>query len=307
MKKITLLILLLPTLCFAGVTVKGVQCSGVMIGYIPRILAVGTSITKGHGDTLLQGDNIGGWLAALSDLITSHNLTGQWGDEKGTNSSELPTLETRDTDETYLLRNDYRIKHFAWSGGNIEMMVDAFSDLNQLDWFIVASEKNIVVVNLGTNEALDEFIGYGDNETDPCTPLPCTEPREADPANIAGYVTYLMSIVDDINSGEAPHPSIFMCLITPMTVDSEAPLYDSQAYLNEWAGLYNEALETAIESKQLSTPNLYYVDLFTTMDGAGWYDGTYSDSNDVLHPNHDGYAEIARILHEKMIEKGLLN
>jgi lysophospholipase L1-like esterase len=289
MKKLLfILFFIMPSVCFGGVDLAGVQVENITVGYKPFILCVGDSITQGTGNSFSYNStdysNVGGYRTELQKLIVirSRNFVGQWGVIDGTNATLTPEYETHVGDNNYLLKYNFQPRHFGFGGGDTETMVDAFNDLNQETWFGVLDTKNTVIIFLGTNDTQSS----GDPD------------YNVDTSNIPTVVNKLISLVDTVDSIDS-NVAIIVCLIVPAFFDYPNPRY---AFLNEWVQAYNPQLETAIITKQITKTNLYYVDLYSPLID-NWITTFTSDG---VHPNNVGYKKIAEILYNKMIEEGLL-
>ena len=297
MRKILLfLILLIPNICYAGVSIGGANCGNVNFGYIPRLLHIGDSITVGSGSTEHAVNGIGGFRTKLQDLMGNKRIfVGQWGHIVGTNASPFPNKETATTDNNYQLIPDYQPRHLGWVGISIAPAGVVLSGLNQLDiWFETSDVRNLVVIMLGTNNAFGEFTCQPEFEPD------CTDPsavRVVDSTDIVGDVTDLIGIVNQVETQDS-NTAIIVCLIPPRIFD---PAVNETDYLNEWNVLFNSELTSQIETKQLSKNNLYLADMYAPL-APNW---TSTYTVDFTHPNDLGYAVIAETLYNLMIAEDL--
>jgi lysophospholipase L1-like esterase len=263
--------------------------------YTPRIMFVGDSITKGGGDSFIYNDtlyeHIGGVRVALQKLmgVNERDFVGQWGDKLGTNDTYIPTLETVTEDENYLLIGDFQPNHFGFSGGNIETVVDAFIDLNQLDWFDIKDDKNLIVIQLGTNNVFGQFTGVCPNDTVVYT------------SNIPTDVAKLMSLISFIGDDIA----VIVCKITPYLLQPGDWVYEDFCgkTFNDWVIAFNAELEEAVIEAQVTKNNLYMIDYYEALvdDWRGYYAKPGSP-----HPNNNGYNKMGEILYNKMTEENFI-
>ena len=282
MKKLFILFLLLlvPAFCSAGVTVLGVNCGNVELGYVSKILSVGDSITQGP-----KTGTAGGYRRHLQDLIGSkRSFVGQWGNVAGS-ASGTPITEARFDDINYTILPEYQPRHFGSSGQNIATMVDAFTRLNQLDWFSATSTQDIIIVLLGANNRKKD-----DGQAPPI----------ADTSLIESEVAELLSLEATIHAHN-PDIAVIFCLTTPQICE---PTCTDDLWQEQWVEAFNSKLIT--EFFILGAANTHLVDLHSPMANEGWYDGTYSSSGDDIHPNDNGDKKIAELLYDKMISEDLL-
>lgn len=290
MKKLIVLLILIPSVCFGGVSLSGVSAEKVIIEYVTRLFTMGDSITVGIGDDFTyNGTNyvdIGGYRVGLQNLGVVYDFVGLYGN-------------------TDPLGSDFQPRHFGQSYATIEIVSSNFTSLDQLgDWY--HDGEVITIIHLGTNNAANQF-----ETPDPCDPLPCTSTRVADTSNISSYVDNLIALVNKIDTDNPDNP-VIVCLIVPRKEDPISADYDQVAYLDEWVQAFNTELETDLITRQGTKSNLYYVDMYNPMVNDGdnpefWYDGTFSDNDDRSHPNNAGYRLMSSILRAKMIEKNLID
>jgi lysophospholipase L1-like esterase len=275
---------------------KGVDITGCRVGYVPRILSLGDSITVGYyAETVGIYFVDGSYRKNLQDKIgvRVRDFVGQWGNKIGTETGSTPTLATRDEDTNYLLLPVHQPRHFGWGGQTIQDMAGYLQSMNQMNmWFDIQDDKNLVIILLGTNNSKDQYTGEPPN-------------RIVDPSNIVGDVSDLIGIVNYIDSFDSSI-NVLVCQITPYKYPPNKPNYESVKYSNEWVILFNVELEQEVVALQASKNNLYLLDLYTPLEANDkWIDNTYS-STDFVHPSKAGYNIMGVIIHQFMIEKGLL-
>ena len=219
------------------------------------------------GDSITNGvrdDKQMGYKNDLQDLlgIRTYQWVGIWGTSIGPNDSSIVIGELPRWDRNYENIGTYQTRHCGWWGGTTQQVTE---------YLIYADVMNRFFKDAPIGSMIIIHLGTNDSS------------KNIDQISVViSYVENFISYVNAFN----PDIDIYFCQIVPHATESR----------DTWTVLYNSAIADFVNS--YGKPNLYTVDMHTSFVDT-WNGIT---SNDGVHPNTIGYAQMAELLYAEISE-----